>query len=52
MMITNLLYIIPTAASQSLFAVGSYSETELKIRLKKAIKIISMIIIPAIIVTF
>ena len=51
MMIANLLYIIPMATSQSLFAEGSYSETELKVYLKKAIKIISIIIIPAIIVT-
>jgi O-antigen/teichoic acid export membrane protein len=52
MMITSLLYIIPTATSQSLFAEGSYSETELKVQLKKAIKIISLILIPAILVTF
>jgi len=52
MMIASLLYIIPTAISQSLFAEGSYSEMELKIHLKKAMKIISLIIIPAIIVTF
>ena len=52
MMIANLLYIIPAATSQSLFAEGSYGERELKAHLKKAIKIISMIIIPAIIVTF
>ena len=52
MMIVSLLYIIPMATSQSLFAEGSYSEKELKIQLKKAIKIISIIIIPAIIVTF
>jgi O-antigen/teichoic acid export membrane protein len=52
MMIANLLYIIPSAASQSLFAEGSYSETDLKVHLKKVIKIISIIIIPAIIVTF
>jgi len=51
MMIANLLYIIPSVTSQSLFAEGSYSETELKVYLKKAIKIISIIIIPAIIVT-
>jgi O-antigen/teichoic acid export membrane protein len=50
MMIANLLYIIPAATSQSLFAEGSYSETELKVHLKKAIKIISIIIIPAVIV--
>jgi len=52
LMIASLLYIIPTATSQALFAEGSYSETELKVQLKKAIKIISIIIIPAIIVTF
>ena len=51
MMIANLLYIIPMATSQSLFAEGSYSETDLKIHLKKVIKIISIILIPAIIVT-
>ena len=51
-MIANLLYIITTATSQSLFTEGSYSERELKAHLKKAIKIISIIIIPAIIVTF
>jgi O-antigen/teichoic acid export membrane protein len=52
MMIVNLLYIIPRATSQSLFAEGSYNETELKLHLKKAIKIISIIIIPAIIIIF
>ena len=38
--------------SQSLFAEDSYSETELKVHLKKAIKIISLLLIPAILVTF
>ena len=52
MMIANLLYIIPMATSQSLFAEGSYRERELKVQLKKAIKIISLILIPIIIVTF
>ncbi len=52
MMIANFLYIIPIATSQSLFAEGSYSETELKVCLKKAIKIISIITVPAIIVIF
>lgn len=51
MMIASLLYIIPMATSQSLLTEGSYSETELKVYLKKAIKIISLILIPAIIVT-
>ena len=50
MMIANLLYVIPAATSQSLFAEGSYDEKELKVHLIKAIKIISIIIIPAIIV--
>jgi len=45
-------YVIPMATSQSLFAEGSYIETELKMHLKKAIEIISIIIIPVIIVTF
>jgi O-antigen/teichoic acid export membrane protein len=52
MMIASFLYIIPIATSQSLFAEGSHSETELKMHLKKAIKIISIIIIPAIIIIF
>ncbi len=49
-MIVNLLYIIPMATSQSLFAEGSHRETESKVHLKKAIKIISIIIIPIIVV--
>jgi hypothetical protein len=52
MMIANLLYIIPIATSQSLFAEGSYSERDLKIQLKKVIKIISLLLVPAILVTF
>ena len=52
MMIASLLYIIPMATSQSLFAEGSYRERDLKIQLKKAIKIISLIIVPAILITF
>jgi len=51
MMIANFLYIIPSAVAQSLFAEGSYSETELKVHLKKAVKIISLILVPAIIAT-
>lgn len=51
MMIANLLYIVPSAVSQSLFAEGSYSETELIKHVKKAAKIISLIMIPAIIIT-
>lgn len=52
MMIANLLYIIPSATSQSLFAEGSYSETELKKHLVKAVKINLIILIPVIIIFF
>jgi len=51
MMIANLLYIVPLAVSQSLFAEGSNGKTELKIHLKKAVKIISLILVPAILAT-
>lgn len=51
MMIANFLFIIPLATSQSLFAEGSYIETELKIHLKKAVMIIFMLLTPAIIIT-
>ena len=51
MMIANFLYVVPMAVSQSLFAEGSYSETELKVNLKKAVKIISLILIPGILAT-
>jgi O-antigen/teichoic acid export membrane protein len=49
MMIANFLYIIPLAVSQSLFAEGSYSEIKLKIHLRKAIRMISIILVPGII---
>ena len=42
-MIANLLYIIPMTTSQSLFAESSYSERELKVKLKKAIKLIILV---------
>jgi O-antigen/teichoic acid export membrane protein len=52
MIIVSLIYIIPLSISRSLFAEGSYSETELKVQFKKAIKIISLLLVPAILVTF
>jgi len=52
MMIVSILHIIPMATSKSLFAEGSYDETELRVHLKKAVKIISIIMIPAIILIF
>lgn len=51
MMIASLLFIIPVATTQSLFAEGSYSEKELKKHIKKAAGIILLILIPAIFVT-
>ncbi|MEK6936399.1 MAG: MATE family efflux transporter, partial [Nanoarchaeota archaeon] len=50
MMIAGLLFVIPGGVSQSLFAEGSHNEKELKHQIKKAIKIISLLLIPAIIV--
>jgi O-antigen/teichoic acid export membrane protein len=52
LMVANLLYVIPLATSQSLFAEGSYSETELKVNIYKAIKIILAILSPAIVLSF
>jgi len=51
MMIAALLFVIPQATSNSLFAEGSYNEKQLKHQVKKAIKIISLLLIPAIILT-
>jgi O-antigen/teichoic acid export membrane protein len=51
MMIANLIFIIPSAASQSLFAEGSYNEDNLKPQIKKSIKITCLLLIPAIIIT-
>jgi len=52
MTIANLLYIIPSAISQSLFAEGSYVGTELKKHLAKAVRINFIILIPVIIIFF
>jgi O-antigen/teichoic acid export membrane protein len=52
MTIASLLYIIPTAISQSLFAEGSTTERELKKHLVKALKMNFSILVPAILVTF
>lgn len=51
MMIANLLYIIPFAASQSLFAEGSHNKEQLPSLLNKTFKIASLLMIPAIILT-
>jgi len=52
MTIANLLYIIPSAISQSLFAEGSYVGTELKKHLAKAVRSNFIILIPVIIIFF
>jgi O-antigen/teichoic acid export membrane protein len=52
MMIANILYVIPIAASQSLFAEGALAEIAVRLHLTKTIKIISLLLIPAIILTF
>lgn len=51
MMIAGLLFVIPGATTQSLFAEGSYNEKKLKEQVKKAVKIISLIMIPGILIT-
>jgi O-antigen/teichoic acid export membrane protein len=51
MMIASLLFIIPYATTQSLFAEGSNGESGLKSHLAKTIKIITLTLIPAIIFT-
>ena len=51
MMIANVLFVIPQATTSSLFAEGSYNQKKLKEQTKKAIKIISWLLIPAIIIT-
>ena len=49
LMIANLLYIIPMAASQSLFAEGSFNEEGLKSHLKIAVKIILLFLTPSVV---
>lgn len=51
MMVASVLFIIPQATSNSLFAEGSHNEKEIKEHTKKSIKIISLLVIPAIIIT-
>jgi O-antigen/teichoic acid export membrane protein len=49
MQIANLLFVIPTATTNSLFAEGSYNENNLNKQVKKSIKIIAILLIPTII---
>jgi O-antigen/teichoic acid export membrane protein len=51
MMVANVLFIIPSATSTSLFAEGSHNEKDLSNHTKKTAKITGLLIIPAIIIT-
>ncbi|MFH1310789.1 MAG: archaeosortase/exosortase family protein [Nanoarchaeota archaeon] len=51
MMIAAVLFTIPNATSNSLFAEGSHNEKKLKTSIKKSIKIIALLLIPAILIT-
>ncbi len=50
MMIASFLYVIPLAVSQSLFAEGSHNSEEISNLIKRATKISSGLLIPAIII--
>ena len=51
MMIATLLFTIPSATSNSLFAEGAHNPELIKKKIKKSIKIISLILIPGILIT-
>lgn len=51
MMIATLLFVISSATTQSLFAEGSHNEKNLNIQIKKAVKIITLLLIPGILLT-
>ena len=51
MQIAVLLFVIPVATTQSLFAEGSANEKSLQGQVKKSVKVIALLLIPAIIIT-
>ncbi len=51
-MISNLMYVIPNATTQSLFAEGSHNEDNVITELKKSIIFISVFIVPAILIIY
>lgn len=51
MMIASVLFIIPQATTNSLFAEGSNNVKEISIQVRKAIRIIFLLLVPAIIIT-
>lgn len=52
MMIANLLFVVPQATSNSLFAEGSYDQVNINKQVIKASKIISLLLIPLILIVF
>jgi hypothetical protein len=50
MMIINLLYVVPQATTKSLFAEGSFSEKSFSENVRKSIKMISILLLPAVLV--
>jgi len=50
--IGNILLMVPVATSLSLFAEGSYNENQLSRQVKQSLKLILLIVVPAIIVIF
>ncbi|MFQ5925143.1 MAG: lipopolysaccharide biosynthesis protein [Dehalococcoidia bacterium] len=51
-MIANLLFVIPLAVSHSLFAEGSHFEEELGVNVRSSLRLIFVLLIPAIIIIF
>jgi len=51
-MVANLLFAIPSAVSQSLFAEGSHFEDKLRVNVRSSFKLIFSLLIPAIILLF
>lgn len=49
MMIGNLLYVIPQSATKSLFAEGSHDEKTIAANIKKSLKVVALLLFPAII---
>lgn len=48
-MIANMIYVVPTATSQSMFAEGSHAEEELAAHTKGALKVTALVCVPIII---
>lgn len=51
-MIANLMYAIPYATTRSLFAEGSHDEVSLHTNVKKSVRIIALLLVPAVVILF